>query len=65
MISCEAKAMPKRIDEERLETGLCLPGDLRNNVGQVLLPAGAALQPITPTAANPFFGISDWKLNMK
>jgi len=31
----------------------------------VLLPAGAALQPITPTAANPFCGISDWKLNMK
>ena len=27
--------------------------------------AGAALQPITPTAANPFCGISDWKLNMK
>ena len=31
----------------------------------VLLPASAALQPITPTAANPFCGISDWKLNMK
>lgn len=31
----------------------------------VLLPAGAASSPITPTASNPFYGISDWKLNMK
>ena len=30
-----------------------------------LLPAGAASSPITPTASNPFYGISDWKLNMK
>lgn len=31
----------------------------------VLLPAGAASSPITPTSSNPFYGISDWKLNMK
>lgn len=31
----------------------------------VLLSTGAALQPITPTASNPFYGISNWKLNLK
>ncbi len=57
--------MPKRIDEERLEPGLRLPGDLRNHVGQVLLPAGACLKEhdlprLRAHAVNGLFGDRDW-----
>jgi peptide/nickel transport system substrate-binding protein len=31
----------------------------------VLLQSGAVTQAITPTAANPFYGLSDWQLHLK
>ncbi len=57
--------MPKRIDEERLKPGLCLPGNLQNHIGQVLLPAGACLKEhdlprLRAHAANGLFGDRNW-----
>ncbi|NLX14204.1 MAG: HD-GYP domain-containing protein [Phycisphaerales bacterium] len=57
--------MPKRIDEDRLESGMCLPGALRNHAGQVLLPAGVYLKEydlprLRAYAVNGLFGDRDW-----
>lgn len=57
--------MPKRIDADRLEPGLRLPGALRNHAGQVLLPAGVCLKEhdlprLRAHAVNGLFGGRDW-----